>query len=436
MPSRGKDLTLRCKCDKIKKKREKGGENVQGIKAIFARARAGVLALLRRRDPAEYFMALLLPGLLFFLLRCLFGGADAFIGIFFKGCEDLFMDFFNPVRDTAQGIEVYTRLGSIYPPLSNLLISVFSLFIPRDYLDTPRELAHTWRAYPAAIGCYAVFCVICFALLAALLWREPYSGKKRAFLIPLLLASFPMLFLLERGNTMLLCVACMLLYVQNYHSESRVAREVGLVALALATALKFYPVLLGAMLIADRRWREAIHACVYGVLCLFVPSFFYGGPISVFWAIKYTLGFSRASSQLSVDFMQQNNIPLQLGGSVLFGFYIFIILLAALTALLQEKAWKSFLFCGAVMLTMPSIFSSYNWLLLLPALVLFLRSERLQGTNWIYFFAMVLPVFTYPPRVAQDALLVVCLLAIYGTYLVETGISFAGFLKSKKKAVG
>lgn len=405
---------------------------MQKVKALYGRARDGLVALLRRRDPAEYFIALMIPGLLIFLLRCLVGGESAFIGIFFKGCEDLFMDFFNPVRDTAQGIEVYTRLGSIYPPLSNLLISVFSLFIPREYLDTPRELAHTWRAYPAAIACYAAFCVICFALLAALLWREPYSGKKRAVLIPLLLASFPMLFLLERGNTMLLCVACMLVYVQNYHSESRVAREVGLVALALATALKFYPVLLGAMLIADRRWREAIHACVYGVLCLFVPSFFYGGPISVFWAIKYTLGFSRASSQLSVDFMEQNHIPLQLGGSVLFGFYIFIILLAAVTALLQKKAWKSFLFCGAVMLTMPSIFSSYNWLLLLPALVLFLRTERLQGVNWIYFFAMTLPFFTYPPRPAQDALLVVCLLVIYGAYLIETGVALKALLRDRR----
>ncbi|MBQ9778633.1 MAG: DUF2029 domain-containing protein [Clostridia bacterium] len=408
---------------------------MQQIKALCLRARDGLVALLRRRDPAEYFIALMLPGLLIFLLRCLLGGADAFIGIFFKECSDLFMDFFNPVRDTAQGIEVYTRLGSIYPPLSNLVISLFSLFIPREYLDTPRELAHTWREYPAAILCYVFFFVVCFALLAVLLWREPYSGKKRAWLVPLMLCSFPMLFLLERGNTMLLCVCAMLLYVQSYHSESRIARELGLVALALATALKFYPVLLGAMLIADKRWRDALHACIYGLLCLFVPSFFYGGPISVFWAIKYTLGFSRASSQLSVDFMQQNNIPLQLGGSVLFGFYIFIILLAAVTALLQKKAWKSFLFCGAVMLTMPSIFSSYNWLLLLPALVLFLRTERLQGTNWIYFFAIALPFFTYPPRVLQDALLVVCLLAIYAAYLIETGISFAEFLRSKKKAV-
>jgi hypothetical protein len=337
------------------------------------------------------------------------------------------------VRDTAQGIEVYTRLGSIYPPLSNLVISVFSLFIPRDYLDTPRELAHTWREYPAAILCYELFFVVCFALLAVLLWREPYSRKKRAWLMPLMLCSFPMLFLLERGNTMLLCVCAMLLYVQSYHSESRVARELGLFALAVATALKFYPVLLGAMLIADKRWRDALHACIYGLLCLFVPSFFYSGPISVFWAIKNTLGFSESSTAIADDFMAQNGISTQLGGSLLLVFYIAVIAFAILSALAERKPWKSWMFAATVMLTMPSIFSSYNWLLLLPALVAFFREEKLKGLNWAYFFLLTTPFFTYPPRAWQDAMLVVCVVGIYLLYAFEAICHFRRFFKERKE---
>ncbi len=403
------------------------------LKLEFARVRQGFCAFLRRREPVEYFIACMLIGLFVLMLRCAIGGEDAFIGLFFKGCDDLFMDFFNPVRDTSHGVGVYTELGSIYPPLSNLLISAFSLVIPREYLDTPRELAHTWVQYPAAILCFVFFFTACFLLLALLLGRESYPPVKRNLLIFLLPVSFPFLFLVERGNTMILCLIAMLIFVQNYRSESPVAREVGLLMLAIATALKFYPVLLGAVLLADKRWRDAAHAAVYGLLCLFLPSLFYHGPISVFWAIKYTLGFSRASGALSVEFMEQTGIPLQLGGSVLFGFYIFIILLAALSALVEKKPWKAWMFAGAVMLTMPSIFSSYNWLLLLPAMIAFFRTEALRGKNWIYFFAMTLPFFTYVPRVAQDALLVVCLLAIYALYLPEIVCNFRKFFKDRKK---
>ena len=406
----------------------------QKLQNTLLRARHRLCAFLRRRDPAEYLIALTLAGLFILCLRGMIFGSDALIGLFFKGCDDLFMDFFHPVRDAARGVGVYTELGSIYPPLSNLLIFLLSLVIPEEYLDAPREQAGSFSQYPAAMLCFVFFFLACFLLLSLILQREGEPGAKRQLLTLSLLCSFPFLFLVERGNTMILCLAAMLLFTQNYQSESRAWREVALLSLAFATALKFYPVLLGAVLLADKRWRDALHAAIYGLLFLFLPSLFYRGPVSVFWAIKYTLGFSRASSGLSVDFMEKTGIPLQLGGAVLFGFYIFIILLAALSALLEKKPWKAWMMAGMAMLTMPSIFSSYNWLLLLPALVVFLRSEKLQGKNWLYFFAMTLPFFTYPPRVAQDALLVCCLLALYALYLPEIISNFRNFLKNKKQS--
>ena len=190
-------------------------------------------------------------------------------------------------------------------------------------------------------------------------------------------------------------------------------------------------ILLGAVLLGDKRWREAARAAIYGLLCLFIPSFFYGGPISVFWAIRYTLGFSEYSSAPSISFMEQNAIPLRLGGTVLYCFYISLILLAVLVALLERKSWRAWMIAGCVMLTMPSIFSSYNWLLLLPALIAFFREEHLHGTNWIYFFGMTLPFFTFPPRPAQDPLEIVCLLALYFTYVAESLVCFC--IKCRKR---
>lgn len=387
------------------------------MRTCFLRLWQRARALLCRRDPVEYFIFLLSLGLFAFLIRMLIGGTEAFFAMFYKSCSELFMDFFHPLRDAARGLGVYTELGSIYPPLSNLIIYLLSLPVAGEYLHAPREMAGTWREYPGALCCYLLFFLLCFALVYWILWRA--GGARWRVLSALLLCSFPFLFLVERGNTMLLCLAAMLYFALNYQSTSPVQRELALVALAFATAMKFYPVLLGAVLLGDRRWRDAWHAALYGLALLFLPSLFYSGPVSVFWAIKNTLSFSQYSSGLSVEFMQQNAIPLQLGGTVLYCFYIFLILLAAFAALAERKAWRAWMIAGCVMLTMPSIFSSYNWLLLLPALVVFLKTERLEGANWLYFFAMSAPFFLYPTRVLQDAVLVICLVALYLCYLPQ-----------------
>jgi hypothetical protein len=270
-------------------------------------------------------------------------------------------------------------------------------------------------------------------LLYALLMREKHAPAKKNLLTFLLLCSFPFVFLAERGNPVLLCIIAMLLYTQNYSRERPLAREVGLLALAVATGLKFYPILLGLPLLADKRYKDALHACVYGLVCFFVPSLFYRGPISVLWAIKNTLGFSESSTAIADDFMAQNGISTQLGGSLLLVFYIAVIAFAILSALVERKPWKSWMFAATVMLTMPSIFSSYNWLLLLPALVAFFREEKLKGLNWAYFFLLTTPFFTYPPRAWQDAMLVVCVVGIYLLYAVETIGHFRRFFKERKE---
>jgi hypothetical protein len=208
---------------------------------------------------------------------------------------------------------------------------------------------------------------------------------------------------------------------------------VGLFALAFATGLKFYPVLLGLPLLADKRYKDALHACVYGLICFFVPSLFYKGPISVFWAIRNTLGFSGRSTAIADDFMVENGISTRLGGSLLIVFYVTVVAFAILAALVERKPWKTWMFGATVMLTMPSIFSSYNWLLLLPALVAFFRAEKLKGLNWAYFFLLTIPFFTYPPRAWQDAMLVVCVVGIYLLYVVEAIGHFCRFFRERKE---
>ena len=405
----------------------------QTIKTVAVRARQSFVAFLRRRDPAEYFIALMLLGATVFLLRALIGGSDAFLGIFFNQGKDLFYDFFAPVRDAAQGLGVYTEMGSIYPPLSNLVIYLFSRTLPSEYLSIPREEFFRWREFPTTILTYILYFTLSVLLLSLLLGREKHGPVKRNLFIFCTLCSFPFVFLTERGNTVILCVIAMLIYVQNYNSKSVVAKEFGLFMLAFATGMKFYPVLFGLPLLADKRWKDAIHACIYGLLCLFLPSLFYKGPISVFWAIKNTLGFSGRSVAPAGDALAQSGISAELSGVLLVLFYLSLILFVSLSALIERKAWKTWMFGAVVMLTMPSVFSSYNWLLLLPATVMFFRSERLTGRNWVYFFLLTIPFYTYPPRPWQNAMLISAVVGLYLMAVVETVLNLRRFLRDRKE---
>ena len=58
------------------------------VREILQRTKRALSALLARRDPAEYFVALTLIGLLAFALRMLIGGEAAFLAMFFRSGED------------------------------------------------------------------------------------------------------------------------------------------------------------------------------------------------------------------------------------------------------------------------------------------------------------------------------------------------------------
>ena len=389
-------------------------------KNCIVRVRTSFLGFLSRRDPAEYFIALMLLGVTAFGVRCLACGSEAFTEIFHIGTRDLFMDFFNSVRDAAQGAASYTERGVIYPPLANLLFLMLSRLIPTAYLDTPTgAMAHTWRFYNGALLSLVLFFAVSLVLFALALGREGYSARKGAAFTFFMLVSFPVIFMVERGNVVVLALVALVIFAQNYQSESPTRREVALLALAVAAALKLYPALFGLIMLADKRYRDASRAALYTVILLVVPSFFFGGPVSLWYVLKNTFSFS-STGENATNFMLRFGLSPEAGTAILCVLYFIALTVLLLSSLVQKTAWKTWMFAGAVMLTFSSIFSAYNWLLLLPALLTFMRTERLRGINWLYFFAMSLPFYIYIPKPLQDNGLIVLIALMITLSVLET----------------
>lgn len=401
------------------------------LRCLRQRIFGSLSAFAHRRDGAECFILLVLVSLAVFLLRCLFCGADAFLGIFHLHGTDLFMDFFHSVCDASLGADAYTVRHVMYPPMANLLFLLLSRFFPAEYLACTGPERLKWGTYPGAVLAGILTLAAVLFLLVCVLWREPYSPKKRWLLTFAVIFSFPFVFLYERGNMVLFCVVFMVLFAQNYDSADRGAREAGLLALAFATSIKLYPALFAVILLADKRYREAVRFALYVLLMVLVPSFFFGGPINILRSLFNVFSYSGSTSLPFLSFLSAHGVSEQAGKIFLLVFYLFCFGFFALSSLLPRKRHVTFTFAAALCLTVPSIFSSYNWVLFLPALLTFFRTERLQGVNWLYFLLITAPFCFYLPKEWQDDLIIGIIAALCVLCAVDSIISAIRYFRTR-----
>ena len=390
----------------------------------WRRVRTGCAALIRRRNPAEYFIVLTLIGITVFVVRALAGGPAAFEGLFFMRGRDMLYDFVNPLRDAAQGVAAYTERHVLYPPLGVLLLRLLGRLLPAEYLNTADEDFYTWRDYNAVMLVYLLFALVAFAWIAARLCREEHPAPRRSLLVFCLLCGFPFVFWLERGNAVL--------FAQNCDSEKAWAREIALVALALAFALKLYPALFGVVLLADRRFKEAIRCAVYALLLLILPSFAYGGPVILFNMVRNVGRFSYYSTGRAEAFYHNFGIPSSVVSALLIPAFVLLIAFLLAFAFVCRRRHLTLAVAAAAMLCVPSVFSCYNMMLMIVPLVLFLRQEELRTPrDFMWFFALALPFAAFLNYPASDYLNIACIALLYAAALWEL---IATLVKNKKTA--
>lgn len=94
--------------------------------------------------------------------------------------------------------------------------------------------------------------------------------------------SMPVIFTIERANFLLMTLFFILFYIFNYDSENKTRRELALISLAMASALKLTPAVLGILLLYNKQWKEAIRTVIYGLILGMVPFlFFHGGLVNI-----------------------------------------------------------------------------------------------------------------------------------------------------------
>lgn len=216
---------------------------------------------------------LLLTALFAVLYAC--GDALGQSGAFYMEGRDFLADTLN-TEEMARSLDPYDFAAgeartafphANYPPLA------YIIFYLLDCVGLRGGAPAGWQL--AAAG--AFMAASAAALLAALYRASDAKKVRRLLLCAAMLATAPMLYALERGNIIVLAVALTAAFLAGCRAENRVVRELAFLALAAAAALKVYPALLGLLLVAERRWKEAARLVLYGLLLALLPFLFLNG---------------------------------------------------------------------------------------------------------------------------------------------------------------
>ena len=219
-------------------------------------------------------------------------GRDGYLAqpFYYKPAQTL-MDGYNTAFG-ANRIAAHDTWPSLYPPLSFVLLKVFSIHA------CYRSDAVSGRACDPTPAIMLLAFFILNAVLVFLAYRraDPRTALARATAMAL---GLPMLYALERGN---LLIPCFTAFVLGYGD---LLRARWLRAIALAASINFKPYLLFSLIpfVQRRAWRQVLMCCLAG-LGIYLVTFLViqsGTPLQI-WTNDAHYG-AAGSSDLSQIFI-------------------------------------------------------------------------------------------------------------------------------------
>lgn len=322
-----------------------------------------------------------------------------------------FTDFFVVVEE-ARYLNPYLGQKSGQYPFLSLTGFFFSLF-------------------PSSYAYYVYFLLISASLILfslLFLWNKKDIPTLTSILIAVFL-SYPFLFAMDRGNFESLLLIYLLGFAYFYQKKRFIVSSI---FLALATALKLYPVIFFALFIPEKKLRELfVGAITTALLTILSLACFKGGFIA---NLTYILsGANVSNNEMFTSFASlQPNALVQRGVSlyalikilntqtgVLSAFWVtnlprvYTIVMAVLIIpitgyifYIEKEFWKRTAILVFVALLFPQISGEYKLLHIFVPLFLFLSSDKSSRYDILYiilFALLLIPKdYYYFPYVMSD----------------------------------
>ena len=337
---------------------------------------------------------------------------DSILNVFFYRTADAFMDFFNSINYSSDG--PYTKYGVIYPPLATLMYYIIGLFtIP--FVGETTTLAAALKG--SFVGMLS-FIIVTALMLYLLYWavmritrNTEISGK---ILFLLILISFPCLYAIERGNCILVLPALILIFLMGYRSENKTLRYISYAALGCAVGLKIYTVLMGLLVLREKKYKEIAVCAFIGLMTFMIPFIFTDGdPISFLNRM-----FEYAGSVRGVyGIVNLNDLVLTLFGGVFSDsqvdslgviLTIMMMVISAVIAVFckEMKFWKIVTLISCNLILGFGVGTPYLYIYLAVPLVLFLMEEKETTRENMFFLICFTAVMILIPGPGFERILI------------------------------
>lgn len=305
--------------------------------------------------------------------------------------DDVFMDFFNSVVDCSG--DAYGESGVIYPPLVVLFYKFCSTFFNIDSMK-----ASEVRETSLGMIIFVCFTIVSYILFAKLIYKyKNGSFANKSLFAFFTLFSFPMIYLIERGNIIVLVLPLLLYFVNEYDSDVKYKRHLAYICLAISVAIKIYPVFFGLLLLKKKKNFKNILLCIfYGAVFFFVPFIFVGGFSQLGVLIHNILYTSSMFGSKGFGFKVSISNTFSLFGHVfnhvrLFEtagtMFLIITVLAGLFLILFNKwneDWKIYAVISLIIILVPGFSYIYSVAYMIIPLLFFLNKKEIKWIDYIY----------------------------------------------------
>ncbi len=362
----------------------------------------------KKISPAKLFLTLLILFEGIALIRIITTHGEALGDLLFYDRLDTMMDFFHPVLGyrTVSPDNLYTDAVVMYPPLSMLLFYWIYRVLPEDVVLPcgPREARMEQSVFFVALVLLVLLSILIAFLLADL--RKGSSVQKRICALCAIF-SYPMLFQLERGNIILLAFFFTLLFAHWMDSESRIKRELALIALGIAFGLKGYPAVFGLVLISQKRWKESIRCAIYGIAAFVIPALCFRG-VNLFEILRAIGGVSdtvavegfgyKVNFSNTIRYFMSSMDMEAMSSTVLNLLCLGLGALCLIAALVPGEMWKKLCLISIFIAGVPGVSYVYVMIFfLIPAFFFLNENDGQTKHGWLsYVYAILLAACLVP----------------------------------------
>jgi len=356
-------------------------------------------------DYISFFIMVMLVLIAFFCLNFTIAPNGNQANVFFVKTGNYMADFYNVAKASADNNPYFSDFKGSYFPVSYLLMYMLSRF--SDY-----AVSSGFDAFHGTMGLasasFFLFVISAFFILILTSQLNECSVKKYFFAVIFMLSGI-FLFSFERGNLILFSAQLSTIFIFKYKSSNIIYKEIALLSLAFAAALKGYPAILGMLLIYDRNYKDGLKLLLYGLLFAFIPFIFIKGGFTNIpqWYLNvktanlsYLYGFqgdrfSRFGYYYFLPYWHKLPVigalvPKETLHMVLSPLMRFLSLFALGLGFTEKTPWKKIAMLVSILILLPVNSALYCGLYMFPVIVLFFNEKKRTQNDFLYMILFIL----------------------------------------------